>query len=296
MSERRRYEYQVVDVFTRERFEGNPLAVFPRAAGIDGETMQRIAQELNLSETVFVLEPTRPDCVAKLRIFTPVRELKFAGHPTIGTSFVLWEEGRVEKEAEYFVLEEGVGTVPIRIDHLERPLFWLTTPKIEFGKVFERAACAQALELEVQDLLEIAPQWVSAGNPAVFVAVKDTEAVDRAWSERAGLRKLLGASATEVMLFVFAPTSEGAYSRMFAPEMGVVEDPATGSATGPLAAYMARHKLCAHERGTQLLSEQGTKMGRRSLLHFRFNEADGESGIEVGGYVTPVVRGAVLEL
>ena len=228
MSERKRYEYQVVDVFTQERFAGNPLAVFPRADGIDGATMQRIAQELNLSETVFVLEPTRKDCVAKLRIFTPARELKFAGHPTVGTSFVFWEQGRVGQGAGHFLLEEGVGAVPVRVEYLERPLFWLTTPVVEFGREFERTACAEALALEVQDLMEIAPQWVSAGNPAVFVSVEGKGAVDRAWPERASIRKLLGEGAEPAMLFVFTPTPEGAYSRMFAPELGVVEDPATG--------------------------------------------------------------------
>src|SRR5579864_925832 len=125
------YRYWVVDVFTQQPLEGNSLAVFSDASGLDDETMQKIARELNLSETTFVFPATRADCVRGVRIFTPAREMVFAGHPTIGTSFVLLEEAIVSSGVEYFVLEEKVGPVPIRIEPGLRPLIWLRTPPIE---------------------------------------------------------------------------------------------------------------------------------------------------------------------
>src|SRR5262245_30966914 len=161
MNSLRSYRYRVVDVFTEQPLEGNPLAVFPDASGIDDATMQKIAKELNLSETTFVSPASRADCAAKVRIFTPTRELLFAGHPTIGTSFVLLDEGIVPRNSEGFALEEKIGPVPVRVEPGERPLIWLTTPPISFGRTFDRRLCAETLGLETKDLLEITPQIVS---------------------------------------------------------------------------------------------------------------------------------------
>ena len=284
------YRYRVVDVFTETALEGNPLAVFPDSAGIDPGTMQKIAKELNLSETVFVVPVTRGDCAAHIRIFTPSKEMVFAGHPTVGASFVLLEEGLVPKEPGNFLLEEKVGPVAVRVEQGDRPLIWLKTPPIEFGRTYDRAVCARALGLDPADLLDIAPQVASAGNPNVFIAAKDKGAVDRAWLDMSGLRSMQPAGEGGVCVFLFAPTPNGAYSRMFAPEHGVVEDPATGSATGPLAAFMLRHGMTPRDKKSRFISEQGTKMGRRSLLHVLIHGENGNDGIEVGGYVTPLVE------
>jgi len=290
MENSRSYRYRVVDVFTQEPLEGNSLAVFPAASGLDDGTMQRIARELNLSETTFVFPAIRPDCVASVRIFTPVREMVFAGHPTIGTSFVLLEEGMVSGGAEHFVVEEKIGPVPIRIEPGPRPLIWLRTPAIEYGRAYDPAVCANMLGLGDRDLLDIPPQCVSAGNPTVFVALKDKEAVDRASLDGRGLRTLVGADSAPLCVFVFAATPDGAYSRMFAPLYGIAEDPATGSSTGPLASFMMRNGLASRAAGTRLVSEQGTKMGRPSFLHVLIHGDNGKDGIEVGGYVTPLVE------
>jgi trans-2,3-dihydro-3-hydroxyanthranilate isomerase len=278
----------VVDVFTRVALEGNPLAVFPDATGIDEVTMQKIAKEMNLSETTFVVPPTRPGCVARVRIFTPTREMIFAGHPTVGTAFVLLDEAVVPKGTDRFVLDEKVGPVPIRVEPGDRPLVWLTTPPITFGALFDRAACAQALGLDAGDLLDLTPQLVTAGNPNIYIPLKDKAAVDRAWVDLAGMRTIKKGVDEAICVFVFTPTQDGAYSRMFAPEHGVAEDAATGSATGPLAAYMMRHKLVSGASGTRFFSEQGTKMGRRSILYVDIRGEQGSDGIDVGGYVTPV--------
>lgn len=288
-----RHRYRVVDVFTQVPLEGNPLAVFPDAANLDGVLMQRIAKELNLSETVFVLPSSREDCAARVRIFTPTRELKFAGHPTVGTAFVLMDEGIVPAAAESFALEEGVGPVPIRLERGERPLIWLRTPPIEWGQRYDPTVWAAALSLEPADLLPVDPQGLSAGNATVFIALKDRDAVDRASPDLQRLQALHGTEDSPLCIFVFAPTPEGAYSRMFAPEYGIVEDPATGSCTGPLAAYMMQHGLVSGEPGFRFVSEQGTKMGRRSLLHVQIHGRNGADGIEVGGHVVPVAEAAM---
>lgn len=284
------HRYLVVDVFSQSPLEGNPLAVFPNALGMDDVLMQRIAKELNLAETAFVFPATHPDCAARVRIFTPMKEMIFAGHPTVGTAFVLMEEGVVSARKEYFVLEEKVGPVPIRVELGQRPLIWLLTPSIDYGRLYDRALCANVLGLQQKDLIDVAPQLVSAGNPTILIPLKDKHTVDRAFLDLHGLKTLKGADHEPVCVFIFAPTKEGAYSRMFAPEYGVTEDPATGSSTGPLASFMMRHGLVSSVGDTRFVSEQGTKMGRRSILHVHIVGQNGVDGIEVGGYVTPIAE------
>ncbi len=291
----RSYPYTVVDVFTTEALTGNSLAVFPDASQFDEDTMQKIAAELRLTETAFALPATRGDCAARLRIFTPAKELPFAGHPTVGAAFVLLKEEIVARGTAGFLLEEQIGPVALRIERGEQPLIWLQTPPIHEGRYLDGSLCARALGLEPHDLLEVSPQLLSAGNPTVIVAVKDRPAVDRARLDLAGLRSLKDTEDESFCVFVFTPTSEGAYSRMFAPEYGVPEDPATGSSTGPLATFMMRHGLVSKAAGTRFVNEQGTKMGRRSLLHVEIHGKSGVAGIHVGGHVTPIIE-AVMTL
>jgi trans-2,3-dihydro-3-hydroxyanthranilate isomerase len=292
----RSYRYKVVDVFTDTPLEGNPLAVFPDARGIADDTMQAIAREFNLSETTFVLPSTRADCAANVRIFTPQREMRFAGHPTIGTSFVLLQEGIVAAGSERFNLEEKIGAVPIRVDRVDRgdkPMIWLRTPPISEGMTVDRALCAKALGLDIADLQDATPQLMTAGNPNIYIALRSKEAVDRAKLDTAGNAAIRHGYAEPVCIFVFAPVPGGAYSRMFAPEFGVNEDPATGSATGPLAAYMMKLSMVSRADGTRFVSEQGTKMQRRSLLHVHIFGEGGSEGIDVGGQVAPISEGVL---
>jgi trans-2,3-dihydro-3-hydroxyanthranilate isomerase len=292
MSERRAHRYRVVDVFTQTVLQGNPVAVFPASSELDPAVMQAIARELNLAETVFVCPATREGCAARLRIFTPAREMDFAGHPTIGTSWVLREEGVVARDAERFLLDERVGAIPIRIESGAPSLIWLTTPPVRCGQTYDPALCARVLGLDPGNLLDKPPQWLSAGNPIALIAVKNAAAVDRASLDPAGQRALQGADGQPVCGYAFAPTATGAYGRMFAPSLGVPEDPATGSAMGPLATYMMTHGMIA--AGARFICEQGTKMGRRSILHVRTGDLDG-TAIEVGGSVAPVTE-AVMTL
>jgi trans-2,3-dihydro-3-hydroxyanthranilate isomerase len=293
MNPARDFRYRLVDVFTQVPFQGNQLAVFPDAAGLDDVTMQQIARELNLAETTFVLPASLSGCIANVRIFTPLKELVFAGHPTIGTSYVLMSEGRLAPGASEFVLQEKVGPVPVRVARDEGDLIWLRTPEIRWGKTYDAVACAAALGLNAGDLLECAPHCLSAGNPTLIVPARSPEIVDRAWLGLEGMRSLRGADPERFCVFVFALTAEGVHSRMFAPEYGVPEDPATGSSTGPLAAYVMKYKLKPDVSGSRWISEQGVKMGRRSCLHVLIQGDCGSKGIEVGGYVTPIGEGKI---
>jgi len=285
------FAYSIVDVFAEASLEGNPLAVVHDARALDGETMQRIAREFNLSETVFLLPALAEGCSVRFRIFTPGMEMRFAGHPTVGGAFVALECGAVPREADSFLIEEGSGPVPVRIERTDGLRIWLTTPPITFGARFDAGTCAAVLGLAESDLLDVAPQLVTAGNPNIFVAVRDRAAGDRAWLDLAGVRRLHGGEPSADCIFVFTPTPAGAYSRMFAPEHGVIEDPATGSATGPLAAYMMANGLAPGAGGSRFHSEQGTKMGRRSILEIAIHGDRGCDGIEVGGRVVPFAAG-----
>lgn len=283
-------KYHVVDVFTKVPLEGNALAVFVDADELDTATMQQVARELNLSETTFIIPRQSTAKATRVRIFTPSSEMQFAGHPTIGTAFVMRELGLVSKTAAEFSLNENVGLVPVRVDLGGDPLLWLKTPPITREGAYDRARCAAALSLTEDDLLANAPcELYTAGNPIIFVPLKDPDTVDRADVDSPALRDLLARCEHPTCVFPFAPTKEGAYSRMFAQELGIMEDPATGSATGPLAAYMMNHGLVASADGTRFISEQGTKMGRRSILHVLVHGERGSSAIEVGGNVTPLV-------
>lgn len=284
--------YLLLDVFTDVPFEGNPLAVFLHAEGLSGDLMQRIARELNLSETVFVLPPQRADCIARLRIFTPESEMRFAGHPTIGAAFALRAARHAGAEHSAFALDEQVGSVPVRIDDGEPPLVWLSTPRISKIQEVDRMSAAHAAGLEDCDLLPGLPcEVLSAGNPTLYIPVRDKDAVDRAWLD-AATRPQMQLTDDRICVMVFTPTEDGAYSRVFG-HGGVGEDPATGSATGPLAQYMMRYGLAPAGEGTAFVSEQGVRMGRRSILHVRIRGENGSEGIDVGGHVRSIGRGVM---
>lgn len=292
MNDKKSYRYQVVDVFTQAPLEGNPLAVFPEAADLDAPTMQRIARELSVSETVFVVPSQRADCVARLKIFTPRKELDFAGSPTIGSGFVLMQLGHVRAETDMFSVEENVGTIAIAVDRTQRSMLWLRTPPVSDHPTIDKSEAAALIALPPYELADAAPQILSAGNPTLFIALKTTSAVDGASLDSTKWAAIRSRYHPDPMCaFVFSPTSLGAYSRMFAPDYGIAEDPGTGSSTGPLASYMLRHGMTSAKAGSRFVSEQGVRMGRRSMLHVRVHGENGKDGIDVGGFVTKVIDG-----
>jgi trans-2,3-dihydro-3-hydroxyanthranilate isomerase len=293
-SKPRRYKIHVVDVFTQKALAGNQLAVVLDAEGIPGDVMQMIAKEMNIAETTFVLAPEKPGCVARVRIFTPGTELPFAGHPTIGTAWVLYTEGLVPGGALEFALEEGVGPVRVRGERGANGLkFWMTHPKVTFGKIIsERAEAAAALGLSESDLVRDVPIQVgSTGVPFTYVALKDAKTVDSAASEKERLGQVFDDG-----VFLFAAVGEGKlYSRMFAPHvLDIREDPATGSASGPLGAFAVKYGLVPRSDAVSLVSEQGTKMGRQSFVYIELRyspDGDLPERIEVGGSVMPTLKG-----
>lgn len=295
MSTERRFHYELLDVFTKRRLQGNPLAVFLSADELCDDDMQKIAAELNLSETVFLCKPRQAGAVAKARIFTPRRELDFAGHPTIGSAHAI---GRHHKLATPFAIEENVGLIAIEsdVDEAGDQRFWLTTPKLAFYETLDTERCARLLNLSERDFAGVPPQFVSAGSPLLLICLGTPEAVDRAELQQAHLDDATG-SANSVGTFVFAlkePDSASrfdVYSRMFAPQTGIPEDPATGGAAGPLAGYMHRYGMLPRRDDLQFESEQGTKMGRPSVIHVRVAVDGDDVTIKVGGSAVLVAEG-----
>jgi trans-2,3-dihydro-3-hydroxyanthranilate isomerase len=296
----REYRFVQVDVFTERVFGGNPLAVVFDAKGLGDGEMQAIAREMNCSETTFLLPPTRPDCAARVRIFTPAREVPFAGHPTIGTSWVLATERLLPESSLRFNLEEGIGPVEVTLEgEPTRPSFlWMRHEEARFGpELGDRAGFAKALGLAEADLLAGAPvRTGSTGNAKLYIPLRDRDAVDRA---RLDVPALLAAQGEgpNLGVFVFAPDPDPragrVYSRMFAPHTsGTPEDPATGSASGPLGAYLVERGLVVPADVVDIVSEQGTRMGRQSFLRIRIGMSGGRiSEILVGGSVVPVIEG-----
>jgi len=294
----RRYALVQVDVFTDRALGGNPLAVVLDGRDLRDDEMQAIALEMNLSETTFILPATRSECAARVRIFTPRRELPFAGHPTIGTAWVLASHGLLPAGTTRFALEEGIGPVPVDFEgDPSRPSFvWMHHGEATFGaEVTDRVGMAKALGLTEAHLQPKAPiQSVSTGNPFLFVPLRNKATVDRAVLDVPALRECAG-EESGVGIFVFASHGPGkVYSRMFAPHTsGIPEDPATGSASGPLGAYLVRYGLIkAAGPDVKILSEQGVKMGRPSHVHIRLDAAGGRAtNIRVGGGVVQVLVG-----
>lgn len=266
--------YHLLDVFTNQPFGGNPLAVFTDSGDTPTALMQSIANELNLSETVFIQPSDQYDF--RLRIFTPKVELPMAGHPTVGTGFLLKYLGLADGT---IICEEGVGPVPVTI---AESVVWMQQPLPEFGDIErDRADVAAMLSLSEDSLhLDLPIQTVSCGVPFLYVPLKDLTALSQA---RLRL-DLWEQTFPTCSLFVFTPNTDDATvrSRMFAPAMGIAEDPATGAASGPLGAYLVEHGVVS--RSADIISRQGVEMGRPSEIHIRIEKtADRYTKVLIGG-------------
>lgn len=266
----RELKYVLVDVFTDVPFGGNQLAVFTDPGVLSTELMQTIARELNLSESVFILPPEDPQNHFKLRIFTPRMELAFAGHPTVGTGFVLHCLGKASGRV---LLEENVGVIPIEINAApgEPVSVMMEQPIPQFKEVYEdRATIAALLSLTVDDLIATLPiQAVTSGVPFLYIPLKSLDAIRRV-RVRLDLWERLLKDTSAPHIFTFTPEVElpgsTVHSRMFAPAMGIPEDPATGAAAGPLGAYLLRYGLVTREGAQDITNEQGIEMGRTSII------------------------------
>jgi len=298
----RRHRYLHLDVFTNEKFGGNQLAVFPDAQGLSTETMQAIAREMNFSETTFILPAERPDTNIRMRIFTPGREMPMAGHPTVGSTFALALDGVIPAGQRRWVFGLNIGPTPVDIDWIaDRPIFaWMTQQRPVFGSVVTDVdAAAMAVGADAAAIRDtgLPVQEVSCGVPFVFIPLSTRAAVDAAAPNLPAFDTLCEAAGVgNHAMFIFSrePGDEGAtvYSRMFAPGLGVFEDPATGAASGPLGCYMVKHGVVPPGQAGRILSLQGVKMGRPSRVHIAIGLDDGEiTRVQVGGEAVLVGEG-----
>jgi trans-2,3-dihydro-3-hydroxyanthranilate isomerase len=299
-----RVPFITADVFTDHAFGGNQLAVFPDARAIDPGLMLAITREFNFSETTFVLPPDDPAHTARVRIFTPGRELPFAGHPTVGTAHVLAETGVIELTGETtrIVFEEIAGPVPVTIRARNGKVEFcqLTAARAPetIAKTPTRERLATALSLEVDALSSGAwsPEIVSCGTPFLFVPLKDRAAVAAAraridlWDDI-----FAGHATSEVFLFAMEGERPGSnvHARMFAPGIGIAEDPATGGAAVALAGYLAARSDRAD--GTlRWVIEQGFEMGRPSILEAEADKSAGRiTATRVGGSSVLMTEGTM---
>ncbi len=280
-------EYYLLDVFTDQRYGGNQLAIFPDASFIPEKLLQSIARELNLSETVFLFPPSAHENY-RMRIFTPGTELPTAGHPTVGTGFFLArkftnpEEGRLK-----LTFEQKVGPIDVYVDFTNNlpEMVTMHQPLPTFGHTHNerKADLANVLSLEPSDIADLPIQEVSCGNNTLLIPLVSAKKL-REIEVKTDVWKKLKPEFGNGFLYVFSVNDVAGgnvQGRMFAPEIGIMEDPATGSANGPLASYLTKHQIIP----MPALSLQGYEMGRPSQIHIdtQMNTEGVISAVKVGG-------------
>jgi len=288
-----KYKYVLVDVFTKQAFGGNQLAVFTDARGLSDQQMQSVAKELNLSEVTFVLPPQDPANDFRVRIFTPAVELPMAGHPTIGTAFVLARQGMLKSTGAEVVIrfEEKVGLIPVKLQFVNGlpDFIQMQQPVPPFRPRFsDYATAARMLSLDIEMLdTDLPLEVVSCGVPILFVPLKSLQAVRSVKFRQDVAESMLEQAGTqEVFVFTSETEYEGStvHSRMFAPRIGIPEDPATGGASGPLGCYMVRYNLINPASTVKIVSEQGIEMNRPGFLYIEIDQTDTQiTGVRVGG-------------
>lgn len=292
------HKFHIVDVFTTERFAGNQLAVFQEASTLSDEEMQSLAQEMNYSEVTFIESIDRRNGGYDVRIFDPVAEMEFAGHPTLGTAQVL-REFILDDTPDKIVLNLRVGQIPVRVENnTERERYWMQQITPTFGQRLDASLLASVLGLSVSDIdAEYPVQVVSTGLPTVIVPVTSLDAVQNIRIDYDSYYNEFINEFGELMLLCFTPETvqeqHDLHARVFADYSDVPEDPATGSSNGCLAGYLVNHNY--FQTGMLELSvEQGYEMGRPSQLHLRASKTNGEIEVHVGGSVVPVAKGELL--
>jgi trans-2,3-dihydro-3-hydroxyanthranilate isomerase len=286
------HKFIICDVFARKRFEGNQLAVLPDAAGLSDEEMQSLAREIHFSETTFILSDRPNERGWLVRIFTPAREVPFAGHPTLGTAFVIWDRYLGRKPGEVR-LDLKVGVVPVAVEEKGERLVMTQVPP-RFGITVDSHAAALVLGLTSEDIDGRYPvEEVSTGLPFVIVPVKTLAAMQGIKVNLAEYYRLTDRLEAKAVL-AFSPETVDPqcrlHVRVFCDYYDVPEDPATGSANGCLCAWLVRHRyLGASEFAIQ--TEQGVEMKRPSLLYLQGEERDGGILVRVGGRVVVAGQG-----
>jgi trans-2,3-dihydro-3-hydroxyanthranilate isomerase len=307
MAEPRALKFYQADVFTSRPFGGNPVAVFPDAKDLTDDQLQQIAREMNLSETVFVFPPTDPAALVRLRIFTPTQEIPFAGHPVVGAFFVLAELGIVPlKESITRVMQEcNIGLFPVELQaedgQVEQVV--MTQPKPEFlGPLEEtddlyKVAMALGLSKHVIADAKWPLEFVSTGFPVLIVPVRTLTAVRSIVPDPSAIIELssrFGVNGVMVFTTVTVEPSASVHARMFAPSIGIPEDPATGSASGALGAYLVQNGVVEVGPMTEIIIEQGYEIERPSRILVQVESDDDMiQSVKVGGQCVMVAEGVL---
>ena len=294
------YKYYICDVFTKKRFGGNPLAVLPEADGLTDKKMQQIAREFNFSESSFVFAPENGN-TRKVRIFTPALELPFAGHPNIGTAFVLASSGAIGDfhESTEIIFEEKAGLVPILLRKFDDRSIWceLQAPeKLSIGKTVSAEDLASAISVDTSDIIVDThpPQQASVGLPFVIAELKNTQALEQASINIKGFKKLTSQYNTcFVHIYTHSNDEYDVRTRMFAPFDGMPEDPATGSANCALGGLLTYYND-SDSGDFEWKIAQGVEMGRPSYLKARTQKKGGEvTAAFIGGNSVMVSEGTI---
>jgi len=299
----RTFHYDQWDVFTDEALTGNQLAVFMEPVGLTDGLMQNIAREMAFSETTFVFPAEDDKTDYRLKIFRPNRELPFAGHPTIGTAFALARQGYIAPGTPEVVFGEGIGPIVVELEWQgDRLVFaWMRQLLPVFGKPIEDLdGVAAALGVEPLELRStmLPVQEVSCGSPFIFVPLASRTAVDEAKVNSLAMASILekaGVARRSIFIFSLESADDGAtvYSRMVG--FGDREDPATGSASGPLGAYLVHHGAVSPEKADDIVSRQGVQMGRPSWIYIRIGtRGEDINDVLVGGGSVFVGEGNII--
>ncbi len=287
--------YYIVDVFAEEKYAGNQLAVFLNGSVYSEKEMQQIAKEINFSETTFIMSDSLVGDSAPVRIFTPAEELPFAGHPTLGTAFIIQQE-IICQPIPSLTLDLKIGKIPVTFKYVDNKPDILTMQQLEptFGKVFKKDELCYVLNIDLSDIDDSFPiEEASTGMPDIIVPLKTLDAVKRCQIDTKKYYDLIKSLDSKAIL-VFAPETYHKENdlnvRMFANYFGVPEDPATGSANGALAGYLVKNRYFDTDK-IDIRVEQGYEIGRPSLLYLSASESDGKIDIRVGGKVIKIAKG-----
>lgn len=293
-------QFYIVDVFAEKPLAGNQLAVFISLGSIDTDEMQRLAREMNYSETTFIESAEPRDGGYDVRIFTPQREVPFAGHPTLGTAYLIQQE-LVRRPVGRLVLNFKCGQIPVEFGYQNgRPdVLWMVQPKPTFGRTLEAASVPDVLGLDLSEIDERFPvQEASTGFPFIIIPLKTLDSVKRITLARDRYFQLIEQTEAKALL-AFAPATYSPENdlnvRVFADYYGTPEDAATGSANGSLAAYLVENRYFGSDR-IDIRVEQGYEIGRPSLLFLRAEKQGGETAVRVGGRVQPFASGTTQDL
>jgi trans-2,3-dihydro-3-hydroxyanthranilate isomerase len=292
------HQFYIVDVFAEEKYAGNQLAVVRDAADISDSQMLRITKEMNYSETTFILSEEQQNGGYDVRIFTPAAEVPFAGHPTLGTAYIIQRE--VMKEpAETVILNLKVGQIPVTSGAAgkDEDILWMKQQEPTFGRTIEPGSVSRVLglnESEIDDRFTV--QEVSTGLPFIIVPLKGLDAVKRAKVNRDECFKLIESTQAK-MILIFCPETYNRDNdlnvRVFCDYYGIPEDPATGSGNGCLAGYLVKHRYFGSDK-IDIRVEQGHEISRSSLLYLRAENKQGKIDVSVGGKVVMVAKGQLL--